>query len=170
MGSLACKCIFHCSEHNAKGEGPHGTELWRSWNAEMKYTNEWSSNSGYRVICLIIMFTQLAMVVKMSKIGQFCIFCWCQQKSHSLGKIFTWIWKILFRYIRKCYGLLNSELPLARYQSLKKQIFIIFCWLSSFLILLPLISQKKQLQNLWTISFSVRTQKYLLGSLFKCFP
>ena len=55
----------------------------------------------------------------------FCIFCWCQQKiRHSLEKIFACIWKILFSSFRKCYGLLDSELPSARYQPLKIESFI----------------------------------------------
>ena len=45
----------------------------------------------------------------------FSIFCCWQHKiSHSSGKIFRFIWKILFSSFRKWYGLLGSELPLAR--------------------------------------------------------
>ena len=36
--SLACKCVFHRPEHNAKG-APHGIEFLRPLNAKMKYTN-----------------------------------------------------------------------------------------------------------------------------------
>ena len=51
----------------------------------------------------------------------FGVFCWWQQKiSHSMGKIFRWIWKILSSSFRKCYGLLDSVLPLARFQSTHK--------------------------------------------------
>ena len=57
----------------------------------------------------------------------FCIFYWFQQIiSHNLEKIFSCIWKILFSSFRKCYGLLDSELPLGRYQPLKVQSFITF--------------------------------------------
>ena len=38
VSSLACKCVFYRREHNAKS-GPHGTEIWKSWNAKMKYVN-----------------------------------------------------------------------------------------------------------------------------------
>ena len=79
------------------------------------------------VICLVIMFTPWVMVIKISKTAHFIYFFWCQQKiSHSLDKIFTYIWKILFISPRKCYLLLDSELPLAKYQPLKIQRFIVF--------------------------------------------
>ena len=77
--------------------------------------------------CLVIRFIPQVMTIKMSKWLLFCIFCWCQQKiSHSLDKIFMYIRKILFSSLRKCYGLLDSEQPLARYQPLKIQSFINF--------------------------------------------
>ena len=37
--SLGCKCACYRSGHNGKGEGPHGTEFWRSWKAKMKHAN-----------------------------------------------------------------------------------------------------------------------------------
>ena len=43
VSSLTCKCVFYRPEHNAKG----GTELWRSWDAEIKSTNEQSSKSRW---------------------------------------------------------------------------------------------------------------------------
>ena len=85
-----------------------------------------------KVICLVIVFTP-QVIVKCQKWLIFCIFCWCQQKiSHSLDKIFAYIWKILFSSLRKYYGLLNSELPLARYQPVKIQSFIIFLLTQQF--------------------------------------
>ena len=111
-----------------RGEGPHETELWRSWNAEMNIPTDRAQKVDGKngVIWLFIMFTPWVMVIKMSKMVHFCIFCWCQQKiSHSLDKIFTCIWKNLFSSLRKCYGLLDSELPFAGYQPLKIQSFII---------------------------------------------
>ena len=72
----------------------------------------------------------------------FCIFRWWQHISHSFRKIFQRIWKILFSSFRKCYGLLVSELLLARCQPLKIQGFGNFCWLTSFLDIFTLnISQ-----------------------------
>ena len=53
--------------------------------------------------------------------------------SLSFGKMFKLIWKILFSTFRKCYGLLDSKLPLVRYQILKNKRFWYCCWLSSFL-------------------------------------
>ena len=130
MSSLACKCVnFRDQNIIQRGEGLHWTENWKSWNAEMKYTNGYSSKSRWKngINCLVIMFTPQVMVIKMSKIAYFCIFCWCQQKlSRRLDKRFTCIWKMLFSSPRKCYGLLDSELPLARYQLLKIQSVIIF--------------------------------------------
>ena len=61
------------------------------------------------------------------------VFCWWQQKiNHSLGKIFQRIWKILFHFFRKCYGLLVSQLPLARYRLLKIEHFGMLCRLRRF--------------------------------------
>ena len=104
--------------------GPQGTEFWRSWNAKLKYTNEESSKSRWQngVICLVNMFAPGV-----------CSFCWCQQNiSHSLEKIFTCIWKIVFSYFRKCNGLFDSNIPLARYQPLNIQSFIIFLLTQQF--------------------------------------
>ena len=42
------------------------------------------------------------------------------------------IWKILYSFLWKCYGLLDSELPLTRYQPLKIQSFIIFLLTKQF--------------------------------------
>ena len=73
------------------------------------------------------MFTVLLMVNKMWKIVHYLYFCWWLQKiSHTLGKIFYCIWKILFSSFRKCYGLLGSEVPLAKCQPLKIYDFGIF--------------------------------------------
>ena len=117
------------------------------------------------------MFTPQVMVIQMLKMAHFLYFCWCQQKfSHGLYKIFISIWKILYSSLRKCYGLLDSQLPLARYQPFKIHSFTIFCWLNSFQIFLPSIFHKWQLQNLWTIPFSERTKKDLLGALFNVLP
>ena len=43
MPSLACKCVFYRPELNAN-KGSHVTEFGISWNTEMKYTSEKSSN------------------------------------------------------------------------------------------------------------------------------
>ena len=84
------------------------------------------------IICPFIMFNPKIMVMNISKMTHFCIFCWWQQKiSHSLGKMFKCIWKNLFTSFRECHGLLGSELSLARCQSLKTQDFCIFCWFNS---------------------------------------
>ena len=130
MSSLACKCVFY-------RPGPNGIEFWRSWNAKLKYTKEQNLKSRWEKWCHLSNYH-----VYSRSYGQiwldFCIFCWWQQKiSHSLSKVFTYIWKILFSSFRKCYDFSSSELPLARYQLLKVQDFGIFYWLSSFLYFYP---------------------------------
>ena len=53
-----------------------------------------------------------------------CTICWIQQNiPSSLGKIFKSSCKDLFGPFRKYYGLRTSELPLAKFQRLKKQDF-----------------------------------------------
>ena len=107
--TLSCKCVFCEPEYNTR------------WKCK---------NEMYQpiVICIVFMVTPGVMVIKISKLAHFfCISCWMQQKiGHSLGKMFKYILKILFRFFRKCYGLLRSELSLAWFQPLKIQGFGIF--------------------------------------------
>ena len=114
----------------------------KNWNIPMDKTQRVDEKNG--VNCLVIIFTPRVMVMKMSKMVHFCIFCWCQKRiSLSLDKIFTGIWKILFSSFRKCYGLLDFELPLARNEPLKMQSFVIILLTQQFLIFLPSISHKR---------------------------
>ena len=70
------------------------------------------------------------MVIKISKMIHFLYISWWQQNINPiLGKVFKYIWKILFRSFKNFYRLLGSELPLAGCQPLKIQDF--FCWLSN---------------------------------------
>ena len=63
------------------------------------------------------MLTPGDMVIKMCKMAHFLCFLLMPAKiSHSVDKIFTCIWNILNGSFRKCYRLLDSGLPLARYQ------------------------------------------------------
>ena len=133
--SLARKCVNSTDQNIIKsGEGLHGTEFWRAWNAEMKYTNGYSSKSRWKngVICLVIMFTPRVMVIKKSKMAYFLFSADGSKKSVSWDKIFKCIWKTLFSSPRKCYGLLDYELPLARYQTLKIHSVIIFLLTQQF--------------------------------------
>ena len=117
-------------------EGPRGTKFWRSWNAEMKYTNEWSSKNRLKkwdhlsnLSCLLPELFSL----KCQKWLIFCSFCWCQQKlSHSLDKLFTCLFNISFNSLRSCYRLLDSELPFERHQPLNIQNFIILLLTQQF--------------------------------------
>ena len=124
-------CKFYRPQHNRKG-GMDPVELnfegleMKKWNiptdrAQRKDRKKWVSFP-------VIMFTPQVIVIKMSKMTHFLYFRLIPPKSQSqyFDKIFICIWKILFSSLRKCYGLLNSELPLARYQPLKIQSFIIF--------------------------------------------
>ena len=89
----------------------------------------WGHPSSYRVHS-----QSYNMVRCHHKLLIFCVFCWWQQKknSHSLNTIIKCIWKISFSYFRKCYILLDSELPLTRCQPLNIQNFRIFCWLNFY--------------------------------------
>ena len=60
------------------------------------------------------------------------------------------MWKILFSSFRKCYGLFGSELPLARYQPLKIQMF---CWVSNFLYIYSQYFTKGNSKAYWTYHF-----------------
>ena len=44
--SSTYKCLFYIPERSAK-EGPNVIEFWRSWSAEIKYTNGLSSKSRW---------------------------------------------------------------------------------------------------------------------------
>ena len=90
------------------------------------------------VTCVFIIFSPWIVVIKMSKMAHFCIFCWWQPKiNHSLGKIFKCIWKIFLSPFRKCYRFLGCELPLARCKPLKIQDFGIFADTAVFLYFYP---------------------------------
>ena len=83
------------------------------------------------IICLFIIFTPRVMVIKMSKMDLFCIFCrW--HISHSLGKMIKCIRKILVSFFRKRYRSLGSELSLARCRPLKIKDFSILFTQQSF--------------------------------------
>ena len=56
------------------------------------------------------------------------VFCADDSKnSYNLGKVFKCIRKVLFSCFSNCYGLLGSELPLAKCQPLKIRDLGIFC-------------------------------------------
>ena len=102
VSSYACKCVFWRPEHNAKEE-LHGNEFecfeMQKWNILTERAQREDENG---ILCLVIMFTPGVIVIKMSKMALFSILCWWQQKiSHSLEKIFKYIWEILFSSFRK---------------------------------------------------------------------
>ena len=107
-----------------------GLEM-QKWNIPTDRAQRADGKNG--VICLVSCLLPKLWSLKCQKWLIFCIFCWCQQKiSHSLDKIFTCIWKILYSSLRKCYGLLDFEVPLARHQTLKIQSFITFLLTQQF--------------------------------------
>ena len=107
-----------------------GLEM-QKWNTPTDRAQRVHGKNG--VVCLVIMFTSRVMVIKMLNIAYFLYFLLMPaQISHSLDNILMCIWKILFSSIRKCYGLLDSKLPLARYQPLKIQSLIIFLLTQKF--------------------------------------
>ena len=137
-----CKCVFYNPTHNASGGSPWNL-IWTFWNAKMKSTN-WRAqrvDEKNGIICLVIMFTPRIIVIKISKNVIFSADD--SKESVSLGEILKCIWKISFDSFRKCYGLLDSELPLARCQPLKTQDFSVFFAGSLVsLIFLPSISHE----------------------------
>ena len=164
--TLSCKCVFCEPEYNTR------------WKCK---------NEMYQpiVICIVFMVTPGVMVIKISKLAHFfCISCWMQQKiGHSLGKMFKYILKILFRFFRKCYGLLRSELSLAWFQPLKIQGFGIFLLTQLGFFIRPLcklyplvhfifVSQDHQFDvNLTTVQWAIylRCSKIWLLMLFNPF-
>ena len=105
------------------------TEFWRSWNEEMINTNGQSSKSRWKKWGHLSSYHVCSRRYGHENVknGSFFVFSANNSKiSRSLEKIFTCIWKIVFSTFRRCYGLLHSELPLAIYQPLKIQNFIIF--------------------------------------------
>ena len=102
----------------------------QKWNIPTDRTQKVDEINGD--ICLVIMFTPGVMVIKISKLAHFYILYWCHQKNQSQFGENICIWKITFSSFRKCYGLLDSELPLARYQPLKIESFIIFLLIQQF--------------------------------------
>ena len=101
-----------------------GLEM-QKWNIPTDRAQRADGKNG--VICLVSCLLPKLWSLKCQKWLIFCIFCWCQQKiSHIWNKIINCTWKILFNSLRKCYGLLDSELPLARYQPLKIRVSLFF--------------------------------------------
>ena len=90
VSPLACKCVFYRSE------------LWKSSNADVKYTSGYSSKNREKngVICLAIMFIPGVMVIKMLKMAHFFAFsdnC-SKQVVTAFGFISTCAWKILLSF------------------------------------------------------------------------
>ena len=77
LSPLVCKCVFYRLEYNAK-EGPHGIKLWRSSNAEVELPADRARKADEKngTFCLVIIFNPRDMVIKMSRVAHFWIFCW----------------------------------------------------------------------------------------------
>ena len=90
------------------------------------------------VICVVFMFTSKVMVIKMSKMAH--VLMKVKNISHSLSKTLKSIWKFWFSSFRKCYGLLDSEQSLARFQSLKILKWAIFDFLMTMTLRVNMIT------------------------------
>ena len=77
----------------------------QNWNIPIDRAQILDEKNG--LIYLNIMFIPGVMVINV-------FYWWYQKISHSWGKILKCIWKILTSSFRKCFGLLDSELLLAR--------------------------------------------------------
>ena len=138
---LVRKCVFY-RRGDPMELNFEGLEM-QKWNIPTNRAKEQmkkKKKKKNRASCLVIMLTPGVMVIKMCKMAHFLCFLLMPAKiSHSVDKIFTCIWKILNGSFRKCYRLLDSELPLARYQPWS---FVIFFAEYVFLIFLPSISHE----------------------------
>ena len=89
----------------------------QKWNIPTDKTQRVDEKNG--VIC----FTRRVIVIRMSKMAPFFVFSADDgKKSVTVWAKYLstlYIWKILLNSFRKCYGLLDSQLPLARCQPLK---------------------------------------------------
>ena len=81
VSSLTCKCVFYRPELNAKA-GLHGIEFCKPWNE----TCQWIELQ--ELLCLVIMFTPIVMVLKMSEVAIFFVF------SADNSKKFVTVWEI----------------------------------------------------------------------------
>ena len=115
---LVRKCVFY-RRGDPMELNFEGLEM-QKWNIptnRAQRADEKKKKKKNRASWLVIMLTPGVMVIKMCKMAHFLCFLLMPAKiSHSVDKIFTCIWKILNGSFRKCYRLLDSELPLARYQ------------------------------------------------------
>ena len=72
---LACKCVFHRPEHNAKGDlievNFEGLKI-QKWNISTNRARRVDAENG--VTFLVIMFTPGVMVIEISKNGSFFVF------------------------------------------------------------------------------------------------
>ena len=95
----------------------------KKWNMPTSRTQNLDKKN--EVICLDIMFALRVIVIEISKMAHFCIFCWWLRKScHSLGKIFKYTWKILFFSLKMVSAL---GLPVVRYWEQK---YYKNCWVN----------------------------------------
>ena len=75
VSSLTCKCVFYGPELNAKAR-PHGIEFSKPWNETTDGSSLRNIQKKNGVICLVIMFTSIVLVFKMSEIAIFFNLCW----------------------------------------------------------------------------------------------
>ena len=139
-----CKCVYYRPQHNAKGDTMErnfeGLEI-QKWNKPTERAK--TVNEGNGVICLVLMFTLGVKHIKMLKMVHVLYFMLITAKNHSLGKVFKFIFKIVSSSFWKCYGLLGSELPLARCNPWRYRVSVFLCWFSSLFIFIASISHRR---------------------------
>ena len=82
VSSLACKWAFYRPGYIANGD-TYKVEFWRSWNTKMKLDGAERVNDKKGVICLVIMFTSRATIIRMSKMSHFFNFELMMAKNQS---------------------------------------------------------------------------------------
>ena len=139
-----------------------GLEM-QKWNIPTDRAQRWDGKNG--VICLV-MFTPKVMVVKMSKIAHFLYFLLMPAKNQSQFGQNTYVHlKDLIQLSQKMIWIVGFWDTISKILTLEDTEFHYFLLTQQIFG----ISILDILQTITPKPFSERTQKDLLGALFKCF-
>ena len=109
------------------------------------------------------------MVIKMSKMAHFFVFSTDAGKTQLQFEENIYVHlKDLIWLFQKMLWIVGFWATISKISTLENTTSLFFCQLSSFLIFLPSISHKQQLQDQLTIPFCESNEKDLSGTL-KCF-
>ena len=131
-------CVYFTDQKIMQSGDPKELKLkgleMQNWNKPTDRTQRVDEKTGSFVLlsCLLLKLWSL----KCQKWFIFCILYWCQQKIVTVRRKYLRA-KCLFSSFRKCYRLLDSELPLASYQPLKIQFHYFFADSAVFWYLYP---------------------------------